>query len=123
MKAKKYYNSHTKDFKELNSFTRSFIASQIRTQPLKPRGQRFTIDNKIFALSLFKQSGKAYRMLSKVFALPSKKCITDLLRKIPFKPDINLHIIENLKKHIKKLKNQSDFYCSITFDEISFHFI
>lgn len=118
-RAEKFYTSHTKELEKLNCFTQNFIASQIRTQPLKPRGRRFTIDDKIFALSLFKQSGKAYRMLSKVFALPSKKSILDLLRKIPFEPGINHHIFENLKKHVNKIKNKLDRYCTIIFDEIS----
>lgn len=119
LKAEKYYKSHTKDLNELNSFTQNFIQSQIRTQSLNPRGRRYSIEDTIFALSHFKQSGKAYRMLSKIFALPSKKCITDLLKKIPFEPGINHHIFENLKKHVKKIKNKLDRNCSIIFDEIS----
>jgi len=53
-------------------------------QPQNPRGRRFTVDDKVFALSLYKQSGKAYLTLSKVFALPSRKSITDLLKKGTF---------------------------------------
>lgn len=91
----------------------------MRMQPQKSRGRRFTMDDKVFALSLYKQSGKAYRMLSKVFALPSRKCIMDLLRKIPFKTGINQRIFENLKTAVKKIKNKLDCYCTVIFDEIS----
>jgi len=69
--------------------------------------------------SLFKQSGKAYRTLSKVFALPSKKSIMDLLKKIPFESGINNIIFEHLKTTMRKLNNKLDRYCSVIFDEVS----
>lgn len=117
--ADKFINTNKKSLCGLNQFTRQFIESQIRMQPQKPRGRRFTIDDKVFALSLFKQSGKAYRTLSKVFALPSRKSIMDLLNKIPFDTGINKRIFDHLKTAVKKLKNKLDRYCSIIFDEVS----
>lgn len=82
-------------------------------QPLKSRGRRFTVDDKVFALSLFKQSGKAYRTLSKIFALPSRKSIMDLLKKVPFEVRINKRIFEHLKTAVKKMKNRLDRYCTV----------
>ncbi|KAJ8882295.1 hypothetical protein PR048_014097 [Dryococelus australis] len=62
-------------FKELavhvDAVTYQFIMSQVRTQKFKPRGRRFTLDDKILALSLYKQSGKAYKLLTRIFSLPS----------------------------------------------------
>lgn len=113
------FNKNSKSLRGLNEFTRNFIESQIRMQSQKPRGRRFTVDDKVFALSLFKQSGKAYRTLSRVFALPSRKSIVDLLKKIPFEPGINNRIFEHLKTAVKKLKNKLDRYCTVVFDEIS----
>jgi len=88
-------------------------------QPQKPRGRRFMIDDKVFALSLFKQSGKAYSTLSKVFALPSRKSITDLLKKVPFETGINRRIFEHLKGSVKKLNNKLDRFCTVILDEVS----
>jgi len=107
-----------KSMSRLNQFTQNFIQSQIRMQPQKPRGHRFTIEDKVFALSLYKQSGKAYRVLAKKFALPSRKSILDVLKKVPFEAGINEHIFEHLKTSAKKLK-KLDRYCSIVFDEIA----
>lgn len=113
------FNKNSKSLRGLNEFTQNFIESQIRMQSQKPRGRRFTVDDKVFALSLFKQSGKAYRTLSKVFALPSRKSIMDLLKKIPFETGINNRIFEHLKTAVRKLKNKLDRYCSVIFDEVS----
>lgn len=60
----------------------NFIARQAHLCRNKPRGRRYTLDDKIFAVALFKQSGKAYRFLSKVFCLPSKRTLLRLLNKI-----------------------------------------
>lgn len=117
--ADKFINTNKKSLCGLNQFTRQFIESQIRMKPQKPRRRRFTVDDKVFALSLFKQSGKAYKTLSKVFALPSRKSIMDLLNKIPFDTGINKRIFDHLKTAVKKLKNKLDRYCSIIFDEVS----
>ncbi|KAL5235390.1 hypothetical protein ACI65C_002800 [Semiaphis heraclei] len=114
-----YINSKSNSLNGLNQFTQNFIESQMRMQPQKPRGRRFTIDDKVFALSLFKQSGKAYSTLSKVFALPSRKSITDLLKKVPFETGINKKIFEHLKGSVKKLKNKLDRFCTVIFDEVS----
>lgn len=110
---------HKKSINKLNPFTVKFLECQMRLQPQKPRGRRFTIDDKVFALSLYKQSGKAYKILSKVLALPSPKCIVNLLKKIPFDTGINQRIFENLKKIVQKIKNRLDRYCTVIFDEIS----
>lgn len=58
-------------------------------------------------------------MLSKVFALPSRKCTVDMLKKIPFRTEINKRIFENLKNSVKKIRNKLDRYCTTIFDEIA----
>jgi len=117
--AEKYMNDHKESLSKLNQVTSTFIESQIRTQSKKAKGRRFTLDDKIFALSLFKQSGKAYRLLQKVFALPCKSSLMGLLQKIPFETGINKKIFQHLKKTVSKIKNPLDKYCTVIFDEIS----
>lgn len=58
-------------------------------------------------------------MLSKVFALSSRKCIMDILKKIPFQTGINQRIFENLKNVVKKIRNKLDRCCTVIFDEIA----
>lgn len=102
----------------LNSASRTLILSQLRNQKRKPKGYRFTTAEKILSLSLFKQSGRGYRLLSKMFALPSRKTIRAMLKKVPFEPGLNLHIMKHLKGTVEKLQPH-DKYCTLVFDEIS----
>lgn len=94
------------DFSQLvdkvNSITYNFILSQLKNQNKKLHGRRYSNDDKILALSIFKQSPKGYKYLSSLFALPSIKTIMSLLRKIPFGPGINYHIIEHLKHIVER---------------------
>lgn len=118
--AEKY--SETREFgrmlENVNEVTRDFVMCQVRAQGKKSRGRRFTMTDKIFALSLFKQSGRGYNLLSKMFALPSRKTLRKLLQRIPFLCGINKRIFENLKQSVSKL-NPLDRYCTVIFDEIS----
>lgn len=54
LKAKRYMKNNLKSLNRLNNFTQKFVQSQMRIQPQKPRGRRFTLDDKVFALSLYK---------------------------------------------------------------------
>jgi hypothetical protein len=56
--------------KRVNKTTFRFLISQIQMQQKEPKGRRYGIDDKVFALSILKQSPKSYKLLSKVFALP-----------------------------------------------------
>ena len=49
-----------------------FIDAQIDLHSKKNKGKRYTPEMKSFALSLYHISGKAYRLISKFFNLPSK---------------------------------------------------
>jgi len=55
--------TNIKSMGKLNTFTQNLIQSQIRMQAQKPRGRRFTTDDNVFVLYLYKQSGKAYKVL------------------------------------------------------------
>lgn len=61
--------------KKVNTATFRFIDSQLQQQHKRSRGRRFSLDDKMFALSLMKQSPKGYRLLQHTFALPSRKTL------------------------------------------------
>jgi hypothetical protein len=103
----------------VNSSTYTFIMQQVRNQKLRPKARRFTLNEKILSLTLLKASGKGYRLLSKMFCLPSRKTLTNLLTNIPLRPGINNHIVNNLKMTVSKLKNPNDKLCAVVYDEIS----
>ena len=103
---------------KLNTTTLAFFHSQIKSQTVKPRGRRFSLQDKILSLSIFKNSPKAYRFLSTIFALPSKKTLTSLLNHVTFEAGINDHIIKNLTHQATRLK-PNDRLCSLVFDEMA----
>lgn len=65
---------------------------------------RFTIDEKMLSLSLYKRSPKCYRLLSKLFTLPSKRTLNTILASVSIRPGICPHVINILKENVKKLK-------------------
>lgn len=102
----------------VNLQTYRFIMSQVRLQKLKPKARRFTLDDKIFALSLYKQGRKKYKLLQKVFALPARNTLSRLLYKLPLNVGINDKIFNSFKKQIEKM-DHLDKYCILIFDEIA----
>lgn len=107
-----------KEMRSLHPSVSNFIQTQIRLAGKHPQGRRFNVEDKIMGLILHKQSGKAYRTMSKMFCLPSKKTLTTLLSRIPIVPGINEVIFDNLKSNVKLLTKRERL-CIILFDEVS----
>lgn len=103
----------------VNESTYNFILCQIRNQKLPIRARRYTKEEKILALIVLKASGKGYRLLCKLFALPSTRTLTNLLNKIPLRPGINEQLFTSLQKTVSKMKRQQDKVCILMFDELS----
>lgn len=94
-----------------------FFQSQADNTTRPPAGHRYTLDDKIFGLALQKQSGSAYKFLSTIFSLPSKRTIQRLLEKVDIKPGINQPCFQLFKS--TKFKNDLDKYCVLLFDEMN----
>jgi len=77
---------------------------QIRETNKSSRGRRFSIDEKMLSLSLYKRSPKCYGMLSKLFTLPSKRTLNTILSTIFIRPGICLLVISVLKQNVTKFK-------------------
>lgn len=102
----------------MSAVSANFILAQLRHGKKKSRGRRFSMDEKVFALSLLKQSPKAYAILKKAFALPSRKVLINFLQRVPFSCGINADILKSLKTAILKM-NPMDRYCCLLFDEMT----
>jgi hypothetical protein len=50
----------------LGSDATNFCLSQLKKRNIQPKGRRYTTDEKVVALALFKQSGRAYSKLKKI---------------------------------------------------------
>lgn len=101
------------------SLTAKMFCEMQATQSWKKKpGRRFTLNEKILALSLYKPSPKAYRLLSKLCITPSRRTIQTMLSKINLKAGINKIIFENLKNRVTKMP-ETHKYCSLLFDEMA----
>ncbi|XP_071640307.1 uncharacterized protein [Temnothorax longispinosus] len=118
--AKKF--SNTQFYKKFNSLTptqRLFFDMQLRNTKYAPKGRRFTLEEKILALSLYKQSGACYKLLSKLFVLPSPTTLKYLLRIISLQPESNKFIFEHLRQHVARMNDERDKLCVLMWDEMS----
>ncbi|CAK1584670.1 unnamed protein product, partial [Parnassius mnemosyne] len=102
----------------MSSAAKSLFYMQVKGTGKKPRGRRFTLNEKILALSLYKPSPKAYRLLSQLCVLPSRRTLQNILQKVDLKPGINEKIFEHLKKKVSEMPDKHKF-CCILFDEMS----
>ena len=98
--------------------TAKFVKSQIIANQRKSKsGNRWTLSDKMFALSIFYHSRKAYRILQKLFVLPSKTTLKELLGKSKVYPGFDSNIFDALEKRVSKLPKQ-DRQCVLIFDEM-----
>jgi hypothetical protein len=81
------------NFCELNAPTQTFFLQQLRAQKLAPKGRPFSLEEKILALPLLKASGKGFTLLSKLFVLPSRRILTNLLNELPYRSGLNQHVV------------------------------
>lgn len=95
-----------------------FTVMQFREVSKTKMGRRFTKEEKIMALSLYKQGPRAYRWLSKVFILPSPITLSRLISRAGLKPGINRKIFQQLKKRVDSM-NETEKLCILLFDEMS----
>lgn len=117
-KIKKLTSDDLFDEININPIARRFIISQLRNSGSKPKGRRFTLDDKILALALYKNSRRGFKMWRKLFNLPSRRVLLNLLKRLPFQPGINESVFAHLKSSVEKLK-PSQRACVLMFDEMA----
>ncbi|KAE9523759.1 hypothetical protein AGLY_015819 [Aphis glycines] len=95
-----------------------FTRLQLRETNNKAKGRRFTLEEKLLSLLLYKRGAKSYDLLSKLFTLPGRRTLTNLLSKIPTDTGIDKTLIKVLKENVKNLSSKQRF-CVVLFDEVS----
>ena len=95
-----------------------FFSCQITQAKRRARGRRFTRNDKIFAISLYYQSAKAYRFLQKPFILPCKSTINKWLEGIDFEPGFNDDILNVLQHRVENMKAEHRV-CALLIDEVA----
>lgn len=81
-----------------------FTNLQYRETRKKKKGHRFTLDEKMLSLSIYKRSPKCYRLLSMLFTLPCKRTLNNLLSTVSIGPEVSPVVMQVLKENVKKLQ-------------------
>ena len=95
-----------------------FILSQLAKQRVSRFGRRYNEMDKNFALALHFYSPQCYKMLRKVFVLPTTRSLSKWLENANVQPGFNEPVLELLTLKSKTL-TQKDRLCTIVVDEMS----
>lgn len=109
LKAAKDLFSNQKFVTAMENFTTSaklITLMQFRETKKKNKGRRFSMKEKIVALTILKHSPKAYRFLRKIFILPSSQTLVKLIHKCSLTAGINENIFSQLKLKAEKMKEE-----------------
>ena len=98
--------------------TVNFIERQIMLHETKSSQHRYAIGDKMLALSIFYQSCKAYKLLSKLFTLPSKRTLQQSLQRTNVMPGFSDSMFAALKLKISTMDDK-DRCVAVVFDEMS----
>jgi len=64
-------------------------------------GRRFTLEEKLIALSIMKKSLKSYKFFQRIFILPSGTTLKKMVQKLKVEHEINQQIFESIKEEVK----------------------
>lgn len=98
--------------------TLTFLEEQLRLCQKKKNGYRYTIKDKMLALSIYYQSSKAYKLLRKIFILPSKSTIQKSLQNTNISPGFSDTLLQALKLKVQTMDNR-DTNVALVFDEMA----
>ena len=91
---------------------------QLKLHKKKAHGRRYSPQLKSLAISLYHASGKAYRLLSKLFILPSRASLHRYISKMPNNTGISQAALKIIEKKVIHM-SPKDRLCTLCMDEIS----
>ncbi|XP_063894223.1 uncharacterized protein LOC110377900 isoform X2 [Helicoverpa armigera] len=105
------------EFEKLGDRAKTFLLMQLRLATKKKMARRFSENEKLFALTLWKQSPKSYKLLENMFALPNRRTLVRLASRKPKECDVNNKTFD----HLKEVTQEWDIkkrLCTLVFDEV-----
>jgi hypothetical protein len=96
----------------------NFVKMQVNLHSKKKKGRRYSPQLKSLAISIYHASGKAYRMLSKLFILPTKTSLRHYISKLPATPGFSQGALNIIKSKVSHM-NEQEKICTLCMDEIS----
>lgn len=97
---------------------KTFLAMQFTQVNKHIKQRRFSNEQKLLALSLLKQSPKGYRLLQRMFILPSRRTLSKFTENVKFRPGIHTGIQNQLRETVESWDDVKKC-CSIIFDEVA----
>ena len=98
--------------------TLSFIEMQVRLTTKKGRGRRYTHQDKATALSLYHSNPKTYRLLRKLFLLPTERTLQRHMQAFHIRAGFSDSIISALEIKVKVMQPNTKL-CAIVMDEMA----
>ena len=84
-----------------------FVTTQLKLANRSPYGRRWTDHDKSVALSIYHASPKAYRLLTKLFILPSVETLKTVVRKLNVYTGIGKSVLQAINGKLGYLVSQS----------------
>ncbi|CAH2098446.1 unnamed protein product [Euphydryas editha] len=104
--------------KNMNPLAKKFLWMQVKLCMKPKKGRRFTMNEKLIGLAIYKQSPKSYRFLQKMFILPSETTLKAMISHLNIGAGINSQIFELIKEQVRHWNEQKKI-CTIMFDEMA----
>lgn len=95
-----------------------FVVCQVKQAKKKNKGLRWNTKDKSLALTMFHSSPKTYKLLQRVFKLPSVKTLQRVLRNINVQPGFNNNILEALGHKVSSM-SEAERLCVVIMDEMA----
>lgn len=104
---------------KLSNVQREFIQMHINNAGKAKKGRRFTKNQKIICLSIYKLSTKVYKFLESIFICPSIRSLRRFPCKLNLYTGINANLIEHLKTQVSTIKTEREKAAALMWDEFS----
>lgn len=108
---------YTNILNDMISSVRNFILCHFRNNYINNFKRQYTLEDKVFALSLYKRSPSSYRYMAKIFCLPSAETLRQLAKTLAIKPGLCASVFESLKTQAEK-RPPDDRYCMLLMDDV-----
>ncbi|KAK3933056.1 DNA transposase [Frankliniella fusca] len=101
----------------LSSAAKVIVKGELKNLKKKSKGHRWTLQDKLLWLAVYKRSPAVYRFLCLHLCLPSESTLKSLLKQVDLQPGISEPFMKLLKKKVQVMR-ENDKHVVLLFDEI-----
>lgn len=91
---------------------------QLRNAGKKRQGRRYKPDEKSLSLAFYKKSVKNYRLMDKMFCVPTRRTLGRHSANLNFKTGVDPKLFEYIQKKVEGMPD-IDKHCSLSWDEVA----